>query len=38
MGKATLFRMVTVLQNLQEDTPSEEMKLMLPYYYKKSRE
>ena len=27
-----------VLQNLHEDTPSEEIKLMLPYYYKKSRE
>ncbi len=27
-----------VLQNLHEDTPSEEIKLMIPYYYKKSRE
>ena len=27
-----------VQQNLHEDTPSEEIKLMLPYYYKESRE
>lgn len=27
-----------VLQNLHDDTPPEQIKLMLPYYYKKSRE
>ena len=27
-----------VLQNLHDDTPPEQIRLMLPYYYKKSRE
>ena len=27
-----------VLQNLHDDTPPEQIKSMLPYYYKKSRE
>ena len=38
VGINSLQWLTDVLQNLHDDTPPEQIKLMLPYYYKKSRE
>ena len=38
VGLTPLAWLTYVLENLRDDTPPDQLKAMLPYYYKKSHE